>query len=127
MDALGGAPGVHSAYYAGREGNRAERDARNNLKLLADLKDEANRGAHYACVMVLVRGPGDSHPLVAEARWEGEIAQAPRGTGGFGYDPLFLPRGRDCTAAELAPEEKNRLSHRGRALSKLLELIRSSA
>ena len=77
--------------------------------------------------MVLVRGPGDAQPLVAEARWEGEIARAPRGSGGFGYDPLFLPRGRDCTAAELAPEEKNRLSHRGRALSKLLELIRSSA
>jgi XTP/dITP diphosphohydrolase len=123
VDALGGAPGVHSAYYAGREGSRAERDARNNEKLLSEMKEESNRSAHYVCVMVLVRGPADAQPLVAEAQWHGEIARAPRGAGGFGYDPFFVPRGFDRTAAELSPDEKNRISHRGQALAKLLELL----
>jgi XTP/dITP diphosphohydrolase len=122
--ALGGAPGVHSAHYAGREGSRAERDERNNLKLLSEMKEENNRSAHYVCAMVLVRGPGDAEPLVAEAQWHGEIARAPRGGGGFGYDPLFVPAGMDKTSAELDPEEKNRISHRGQALAKLLELLR---
>jgi XTP/dITP diphosphohydrolase len=124
VEALGGAPGVHSAYFAGREGNRAERDARNNEKLLADLAAHGNRRAHYTCVMVLARGPGDAEPLVAEAEWHGEIARAPRGGGGFGYDPYFYLKELDKTAAELAPAEKNRLSHRGQALQKLLELMK---
>jgi len=124
VHALGGAPGVHSAYYAGREGNRAERDARNNAKLLAELARHDERGAHYECVLVLMRGPGDAQPLVASAQWHGSIARRPRGDGGFGYDPLFLPRGMEKTAAELAPAEKNRISHRGQALAKLLELLR---
>jgi XTP/dITP diphosphohydrolase len=124
VETLGGAPGVHSAYYAGRQGNREERDARNNRKLLDNLKDE--RRAHYICVMVLVRHPQDSKPLVAEGRWHGEIARAPRGANGFGYDPLFLlPGGK--TAAELEPDEKNRISHRGLAAAKLLELLRDSS
>lgn len=123
VHALGGAPGVHSAYYAGREGNRAERDARNNGKLLTELAQYDDRGAHYECVLVLMRGPGDVRPLVASAQWHGSIARLPRGGGGFGYDPLFLPRGMTQTAAELAPEEKNRISHRGQALAKLLELL----
>ena len=127
VDALGGAPGVHSAYYAGNEGSRAERDARNNAKLLADLAVRDNRAAHYVCVMVLVRGPGDTEPLVAEAKWHGEIAREPRGANGFGYDPYFLVPGLGKTAAELPAGEKNRLSHRGQALAKLLELIRQSA
>jgi len=124
VDALGGAPGVHSAYYAGHEGSRAERDARNNAKLLAELAPHDNRRAHYECVLVLMRGPGDTQPLVAQAQWRGAIARAPRGGGGFGYDPLFLPDGLDKTAAELAPEEKNRISHRGQALARLLELLK---
>jgi XTP/dITP diphosphohydrolase len=124
VPALGGAPGVHSAHYAGREGDRAARDARNNDKLLFDLKQTSNRRAYYECVLALVRGPGDAQPLVARAQWHGEIARAPRGGGGFGYDPLFWLPELGKTAAELGPEEKNRISHRGQALAKLLELIR---
>jgi len=120
VDALGGAPGVHSARYAGEPRS----DARNNEKLLLELKDKNNRAAHYVCVLVLVRGPGDTEPLVAQAEWHGEIAHAPRGANGFGYDPYFLVPGLGKTAAELAPEVKNRLSHRGQALAKLLELLR---
>ena len=123
VDALGGAPGVHSAYFAGNEGNRAERDARNNGKLLTELAMHDDRSAHYECVLVLMRGPGDAQPLVAQARWHGQVARLPRGGGGFGYDPLFVPHGLAKTAAELAPEEKNRISHRGQALVKLLELL----
>lgn len=122
--ALGGAPGVHSAYYAGHEGSRAERDARNNAKLLGELAGREDRDAHYECVLVLMRGPGDAQPLVAQARWHGAIARQPRGGGGFGYDPLFIPAGMTRTAAELSPEEKNRVSHRGQALAKLLELLK---
>jgi XTP/dITP diphosphohydrolase len=123
--ALGGAPGVHSAYYAGTQGDRAERDARNNAKLLAELEKHEDRGAHYECVLVLMRGPGDTQPLVAQAQWRGEIARAPRGTGGFGYDPLFVVAGLGRTAAELDAADKNRLSHRGQALAKLLELLKN--
>jgi XTP/dITP diphosphohydrolase len=122
VEALGGAPGVHSAYYAGHEGNREERDVRNNAKLLSNLRE--NRTAYYVCVMVLVKRPEDSKPLVAEGRWYGEIARAPRGQNGFGYDPLFWIRELNKTAAELDPDEKNRISHRGIALARLLELLR---
>jgi XTP/dITP diphosphohydrolase len=120
VDALSGEPGVHSAYFAGREGTREERDARNNRKLLASLKSE--RSAHYVCVMILVRRADDPRPLVAEGIWRGEIAHAPRGSNGFGYDPLFL-LSSGKTAAELDPAEKNRISHRGIALAKLLALL----
>jgi XTP/dITP diphosphohydrolase len=119
--ALGGAPGVSSAYYAGREGNREERDARNNRRLLADLHEE--RKAYYCCVMVLVRHPEDPRPLIAEGVWHGEIARAPRGAGGFGYDPLFLIREKEFTVAELPPEQKNRISHRALSLAQLLKLL----
>lgn len=122
VDALGGAPGVHSAYFAGREGSRAERDARNNAKLLASLGDE--RGAHYACVMALVRSGADAKPVIAEGTWRGVIARAARGANGFGYDPLFLLPERGLTVAELGPEEKNRISHRARAAARLLEQLR---
>ena len=120
VDALGGEPGVHSAYYAGREGSRDERDARNNAKLLAALGEQ--RGAYYCCVMVLVRRADDPRPLIAEGIWRGEIARAPRGANGFGYDPLFLLPALGKTAAELAPAEKNRISHRALAARRLLEL-----
>jgi len=125
VEALGGAPGVHSAYYAGREGGREERDRRNNEKLLRELKDD--RKAFYTCVMVLVRSAEDPEPLVAEGIWRGEIARAPRGSNGFGYDPLFFLPALKKTAAELDAEQKNRISHRGIALQKLLGLLRESA
>jgi XTP/dITP diphosphohydrolase len=122
VEALGGAPGVHSAYYAGHEGDRETRDARNNMKLLAALKDE--RRAYYQCVVVLVKRPEDNTPLVAEGRWQGEIGREPRGANGFGYDPLFFIEELKKTAAELDPETKNRISHRGKALAKLLLLLK---
>jgi XTP/dITP diphosphohydrolase len=124
VDALGGAPGVHSAYYAGLEGDREARDARNNEKLLRSLTER--RSAYYACVMVLTRTASDPLPLIAEGLWHGEIARVPRGTYGFGYDPLFFLDDYGKTAAELDPAEKNRVSHRGRALAKLVELLRDS-
>ena len=125
VPALGGAPGVHSAYYAGREGGREERDRRNNEKLLRELTDD--RRAFYTCVMVLVRSAEDPDPLVAEGIWRGEIARTPRGSNGFGYDPLFFVPALGKTAAELDAEQKNRISHRGIALQKLLGLLRESA
>jgi len=121
VDALGGAPGVHSAYFAGRAGSRAQRDARNNAKLLASLGEE--RGAQYHCVMALVRSAADAQPIIAEGSWRGEIARAPRGANGFGYDPLFYLPERGLTAAELAPQEKNRVSHRAMALARLLAMF----
>ncbi|HEX6154948.1 MAG TPA: non-canonical purine NTP pyrophosphatase, partial [Burkholderiales bacterium] len=86
VDALGGEPGVHSAYFAGREGSREQRDARNNERLLRELADR--REAYYACVMVFLRKADDPRPLIAEGLWRGEIARQPRGSNGFGYDPL---------------------------------------
>lgn len=124
VDALGGEPGVHSANYAGRDGSREERDARNNSKLLAALAGVAERRAHYYCVMVLVRRADDPEPVFAEGIWRGEVALEPRGTAGFGYDPLFWLPARRCTSAELDAQEKNRISHRGQALSKLLARLR---
>ena len=121
VEALGGEPGVHSAYYAGREGGREERDRRNNEKLLLAVKED--RRAYYYCIMVLLRRHDDPRPLIAEGLWRGEIARAPRGTHGFGYDPLFWLPELSRTAAELDPAEKNRLSHRGQALSRLLQSL----
>lgn len=125
VPALGGEPGVHSAYYAGREGSREQRDARNNERLLRELKED--RKAYYACIMVLTRVAADPLPLVAEGLWHGEIARAPRGTNGFGYDPLFFLKDHGKTAAELEPAQKNRISHRGQALARLLEMLRDPA
>jgi XTP/dITP diphosphohydrolase len=125
VDALNGLPGVDSAYYAGRDGDRATRDARNNEKLLSVLGEE--RAAFYVCVMVLVRHAEDPRPLFAEGIWRGEIARAPAGTGGFGYDPLFWLPALGKTAAQLEPEHKNRISHRAIALQKLLALLHDAA
>lgn len=119
VDALQGAPGVLSARYA----DEPRSDTRNNEKLLAALAGQAHRHAHYYCVMVLVRHPEDPQPLIAEGIWQGEILSAPRGEGGFGYDPIFLDAKTDKTGAELPLEIKNRISHRGQALSKLLHML----
>lgn len=127
VEALGGAPGVHSAHYAGTQGGREERDARNNAKLLAVLENSAAREATFVSVIVLLRHAADPEPLVAEGRWLGTIAQAPRGASGFGYDPLFVVAGRGATAAELGDDEKNRISHRAQALERLLALLRERA
>jgi XTP/dITP diphosphohydrolase len=116
VPSLAGEPGVHSAYFAGIEGDRAARDARNNAKLVERLHDSRDRSAFYYCVLVLVRAPGDPCPLVAEGRWHGEIVLQPAGTHGFGYDPYFRPAGSTLTAAQMGPEDKNRVSHRARAL-----------
>ncbi len=121
VDALGGAPGVHSAYYAGHQGTREQRDARNNEKLLSSLKE--NRSAYYGCVMALVRHPDDPRPLIAEGVWRGEIGRVARGSNGFGYDPLFILPSLGKTAAELDAGHKNRISHRGIALAKLITLL----
>lgn len=123
VDALGGEPGVDSAYYAGKNGERAERDARNNAKLLERLAGLPDRRARYVCVIVLVRDARDPRPMIAEADWAGEIAVRARGANGFGYDPLFLPAGLSQTAAELEPAVKNRISHRALALRRLIERL----
>ncbi len=118
VDALGGRPGVYSARYAGE----AATDQDNNARLLAELASVAPsaRTARYRCVLALVRHPEDPAPLLAEGAWEGQIALAPAGTGGFGYDPLFVPRGFDQTVAQLPLAVKNRLSHRAVALALLV-------
>ncbi len=121
--ALDGEPGVHSAYYAGLPRS----DDANNHKLVAALADKNDRRAHYYCVMVLVRRPDDPEPLIAEGRWHGEVTAIPRGDGGFGYDPYFLLPELGRTAAELSPAQKNELSHRGKALRRLLLLLRDEA
>jgi len=123
--ALGGEPGVHSARYAQGPGGRDERDARNNEKLVAALAASPDRRAYYYCAMVLVRHAADPQPLIGEGYWWGEIIAAARGTNGFGYDPHFLLPELGRTAAELEPEHKNRLSHRGQALRQLVEKLRS--
>jgi XTP/dITP diphosphohydrolase len=123
VPSLGGEPGVHSAHYAGREGSREERDARNNSKLVEALRGREDRAAFYYCVLVLMRSAIDPTPLVAEGRWHGAISLEPRGAHGFGYDPFFVPKGASRSAAELPAEEKNRLSHRARALVALAALL----
>jgi XTP/dITP diphosphohydrolase len=119
VPALGGEPGVRSAYFAGREGSREERDARNNAKLIAALASKADRAAFYYCVLVLVEGPHDPTPVVVDGTWHGTIALEARGQGGFGYDPWFRTEQLGLSAAELDPQDKNRLSHRGKALARL--------
>jgi len=133
VDALGGRPGVLSARWAARSpGVLAQTagadvrgaDAANNAQLVADLAGCADRAAHYYCVLVLLRAADDPQPLVADASWHGEVIDAPRGSGGFGYDPHFLLPELGCTAAELDPQRKNLLGHRGQALRLLVERLR---
>lgn len=121
VDALGGAPGVISARYAGLGAD----DAANNAKLLDALREvpDEQRTARFLCVMVYLRHADDPCPLIAQGAWEGVMLRAPRGNGGFGYDPLFYVPGQGCASAELPPEVKNRLSHRGQALRALAGML----
>jgi XTP/dITP diphosphohydrolase len=119
--ALAGAPGVYSARFAGADAN----DAANVAKLLAALGAESrDRSARFHCVLVALEHADDPAPLVASGSWAGEIAHAPRGTRGFGYDPVFFDPALGLTAAELDPAAKNRVSHRGAALRALVELLK---
>jgi XTP/dITP diphosphohydrolase len=124
VDALQGLPGVHSARYACALSSDTKSDAANNEKLLQTLQQHTDRNAHYYCVMVLVKYAEDPQPIIAEGIWQGEILTAARGTGGFGYDPLFLDVALGKTGAELPIEIKNHISHRGQALQQLLQKIK---
>lgn len=117
VPALGGAPGVLSARYAGEP----KSDARNNQKLIQDLSAYEDKSAYYYCVLVYLRHAQDPQPVIAEGRWDGEIIATARGENGFGYDPHFWIAALNKTAAELSAEEKNQLSHRGQALRALIE------
>ena len=121
VTALQGAPGVHSAYYGGEPRS----DAKNNAHLLSALKNVSNRAAYYYCALVLVRAHDDPQPIITEGVWTGEILNAPRGTGGFGYDPLFLDASLGKTGAELDAATKNKISHRGHALQQLMIKIKA--
>jgi XTP/dITP diphosphohydrolase len=116
VNALGGAPGVYSARYAGEP----KSDTRNNEKVIADLAAHADKSAYYYCVLVYVRHADDPQPVIADGAWHGEIIAKPRGSNGFGYDPYFLLPLLGKTAAELSPQEKNAISHRGQALRALV-------
>lgn len=120
VDALGGAPGVYSARYAGPEANAAA----NMEKLLGELRDSNHRTARFVTVIAFIR-EGVLHPFIGEV--EGEIVRDPRGDAGFGYDPIFKPTQSDLTFAQMKPEEKHALSHRGRALKKFLAYLDSTS
>ena len=120
VDYLNGEPGIYSARYAGGSGTQA--DLANNKKLLAELDGvaDAERTARFQCVIVYMRHASDPMPLICQGTWEGSILREEKGDNGFGYDPLFFVPTHKCASAELAPEIKNSLSHRGQALRKLL-------
>jgi XTP/dITP diphosphohydrolase len=121
VDALNGEPGIYSARYAGPQAS----DADNNRKLLQALRGlpAEQRTARFQCLMVYLRHAQDPVPLICQGTWEGRILEAPRGANGFGYDPLFFVPSENCSSAELPPERKNLLSHRGQALRKLLAAL----
>lgn len=123
VDALGGAPGIYSARYAGGAGDVANYEKL--LDALAGVPDEG-RGAHFYCAMALVHHADDPAPLIAIGRWDGFITREPTGAGGFGYDPVFRVPEKNCTSAELPADEKNAMSHRGKALRALVALIRDA-
>ena len=122
VDALGGRPGIYSARYAGVGAG----DTANNEKLLQELAEvpEAQRGARFICVMVLMQHAEDPTPIICQGVWEGRILRAPQGDNGFGYDPLFLVPQENCSSAQLPPERKNQLSHRGQALRAMVAEIK---
>ena len=121
VDALGGRPGLHSARFAGDHAD----DPQNRAALLAALAGvpESERGARFYCVLVYIRHARDPRPLIADGLWEGRILTAERGTGGFDYDPVFYVPTHNCAAAELDPEQKRALSHRGQALRAMSRLL----
>jgi len=123
VDALGGRPGIYSARFAGEGAS----DAANLGKLLEEIRNvpAVPVTARYQCVIAFVRAADDVQPILARGTWEGSLISEPRGLGGFGYDPIFVPRGLSRTAAELDPKEKNSLSHRGQALRALVEQLHS--
>lgn len=122
VDALNGAPGIYSARYAGENAS----DEKNLQKLLSDLKcnNNNNRQARFWCALAFVLHGDDPTPVIIQRGWEGEIIDEARGRGGFGYDPIFYLSTHGCTSAELSPEEKNKISHRGRALQAFLEQLK---
>jgi XTP/dITP diphosphohydrolase len=124
VDALNGAPGIYSARYAGPDAT----DAHNNHKLLGLLVDlpPEKRTARFRCLMVYLRHAQDPTPIICQGTWEGRMLDTPRGSNGFGYDPLFFVPDQNCSSAELAPAVKNRLSHRGQAMRQLLERLRAA-
>ena len=123
VDALDGRPGIYSARYAGEGAT----DQANLRKMLDEIRDvpTRQRTARYQCVIAFVASDTDTKPLLASGTWEGTLISTPRGLGGFGYDPIFVPQGFDRTAAELDPEEKNSLSHRGQALRALVTQLQN--
>ena len=122
VPALGGAPGIYSARYSGNG------DSANNTKLLDEMKhfEGDDRRAFYVAVIAVVKSASDPMPTIAEGRWHGSIGLLPKGEGGFGYDPLFIPEGASITAAEMAREDKQRVSHRAKALKALEPLLKQA-
>ena len=121
--ALNGQPGVFSSRYAGASGE----DSANNQKLIRELSDKTNRGAHYVCALVFVTNPNDPEPIIVQTRWYGEIIDQAQGENGFGYDPHFFLPDQNQTAAQLDPAVKNLISHRGQALRELITQLKSRA
>ncbi len=123
IDALNGAPGIYSARYAGSQLDRYSNDAANNKLVLKDMASvpEEKRTARFQCVIALMRFPDDPMPLICQGTWEGKILFSEKGTNGFGYDSLFFVPEQNCASAELAPEVKNTLSHRAKAIQELLQ------
>ncbi|MCE7914149.1 MAG: RdgB/HAM1 family non-canonical purine NTP pyrophosphatase [Nitrosomonas sp. PRO4] len=121
VNALDGAPGVNSARFAGEPRS----DVRNNLQLIEALHSRTDRHAYYYCVIVLMRHANDPQPIIVDGSWHGEIVEQPRGTGGFGYDPYFYLPELDKTSAELSAQQKNKISHRGKALTKLVKILQA--
>ena len=119
VPALGGAPGVQSARYAGEPRS----DAANNAKLVREIAAHADKSAYYYCVLVMVRHADDPQPIIADGVWHGQLIEQPRGQGGFGYDPYFFLPSLGKTAAELSAQEKNNLSHRGQAIRALINKL----
>ena len=124
VDALNKAPGIYSARFSGEDAT----DEKNNIKLLSDLKgtEDNERTARYQCVMVYMKSADDPTPIIAQGALEGKILAEPRGSGGFGYDPLFWLENKNCSAAELSLEEKNKISHRAIALQALIKQLSNS-
>jgi XTP/dITP diphosphohydrolase len=121
--ALDSAPGVHSARYAGVDSDNAA----NNQKLIAALQGKVDRGAHYVCALVMVNSANDPEPIIVQTRWYGQIIDEAKGGNGFGYDPYFFLPELGKTVAELAPSEKNQISHRGQALRELISQLQIRA